>query len=134
MNFYYITIELLLLTILYSSGLPIKSQVSKTPIVDAFQEASTIEVPQKYPFTVLKKRVCKVVFKSFPKLSLSNLVYSRRFRKSKVRCHWIKMDSKISRSKSNPPSKTTESTMTTADPPMTTSPYQDMFNFIFLRM
>ena len=136
MNFYYIAIEFLLLTILYSSGLPIKSQVSKTPIVDAFQEASTIEVPQKYPFPALKKkRVCRVVFKSFPKLSLSNLVYSRRFRKSKVRCHRIRIDSMISRSKSIPPaSKTTESTMTTADPPMTTSPYQDMFNFIFLRM
>ena len=136
MNFYYIAIELLLLTILYSSGLPIRSQTSKTPIIDSFQDVSSVEVPQKHPFPALKKkRVCKVVLKSFPKLSLSNLVYSRRFRKSKVRCHRIRIDSMISRSKSIPPaSKTTESTMTTADPPMTTSPYQDMFNFIFLRM
>ena len=132
MNFYYITIGLLFLPILCSSGLPISGQVSKTPIIGSFQEASSVEVPQKYPFTVLKKRVCKVVLKSFPKLSLSNLVYSRRFRKSKVRCHWIRMNSKISRSKSIQPAKTTESTMTTAKPPMTTSPYQD--NFIFLRM
>ena len=135
MNFYYIAIELLLLTILYSSGLPIRSQTSKTPIIDSFQDVSSVEVPQKHPFPALKKkRVCKVVLKSFPKLSLSNLVYSRRFRKSKVRCHWIRMDSRISRSKSIPPAKTTESTLTTTNPPMTTSPYQDMFNFIFLRM
>ena len=88
---YYILFGLLSLTFFRSipqtNGAPaLKNQISRFPI-RFFRGISDVDVPQKY---LLNKKVCKVVFKSLPKLSLSNMEYSRSFRKTKVKCHWIK--------------------------------------------
>ena len=96
---YILAQSLILLTFLFltpqSNGLTLKNQVSKWPIT-IFRGVTNVDVPEEY---VLKKKVCRVVFKSLPKLTLSNLLYSRRFQKPKVRCHWIKMGTKTAISK-----------------------------------
>ena len=125
---YLILFKLLLLLILHSvpqtNGLPtMKNQVSKFPIT-LYRGISEVEVPKEY--FLKKRKVCKVVFKSLPKLSLSNMVYSRRFRRSKVKCRWVKIHPKMAKPKSLPTAKTTEST-TTEQIPVSTSSSQNMY-------
>ena len=125
---YFIFVKLLLLLILYSipqtNGLPtMKNQVSKFPI-SLYRGISEVEVPKEY--FLKKRKVCKVVFKTLPKLSLSNMVYSRRFRRSKVKCRWVKIHPKIAKPISLPTAKTTEST-TTEQIPVSTSSSQNMY-------
>ena len=124
---YFILFKLLILLILHSvpqtNGLPMKNQVSRFP-VSIYRGISDVEVPKEY---LLKKRkVCKVVFKNLPKLSLSNMVYSRMFRKPRVKCRWVKIHPKIAKPKSLPTAKTTEST-TTENISVPTSSSQNMY-------
>ena len=125
---YFILVKLLLLLILHSvpqtNGLPtMKNQVSKFPIT-LYRGISEVEVPKEY--FLKKRKVCKVVFKTLPKLSLSNMVYSKRFRRSKVKCRWVKIYPKMAKPKSLPTAKTTEST-TTEQIPISTSSSQNMY-------
>ena len=132
---YLILIKLLLLPILHSipqtNGLPMKNQVSRFPLT-LFRGISDVEVPKDY--FLKKKKVCRVVLKNLPKLSLSNLVYSKRFRKTKVKCHWVKIRPKIAKPRSMPFAKTTESTTTehtTTTTPLPTISDQNLYYHIF---
>ena len=125
---YFILFKLLLLLILHSvpqtNGLPtMKNQVSKFPIT-LYRGISEVEVPKEY--FLKKRKVCKVVFKTLPKLSLSNMVYSRMYRRTKVKCRWVKIHPKIAKPKSLPTAKTTEST-TTENISVPTSSSQNMY-------
>ena len=125
---YFILFKLLLLLILHSvpqtNGLPtMKNQVSKFPIT-LYRGISEVEVPKEY--FLKKRKVCKVVFKNLPKLSLSNMVYSKKFRRLKVKCRWVKIHPKIAKPKSLPSAKTTEST-TTENISVPTSSSQNMY-------
>ena len=125
---YFILFKLLILLILHSvpqtNGLPtMKNQVSKFPIT-LYRGISEVEVPKEY--FLKKRKVCKVVFKNLPKLSLSNMVYSKKFRRLKVKCRWVKIHPKIAKPKSLPSAKTTEST-TTENISVPTSSSQNMY-------
>ena len=124
---YFILFKLLLLLILHSvpqtNGLPMKNQVSRFP-VSIYRGISEVEVPKEY--FLKKRKVCKVVFKNLPKLSLSNMVYSKKFRRLKVKCRWVKIHPKIAKPKSLPSAKTTEST-TTENISVPTSSSQNMY-------
>ena len=124
---YFILFKLLILLILHSvpqtNGLPMKNQVSRFP-VSIYRGISEVEVPKEY--FLKKRKVCKVVFKTLPKLSLSNMVYSKKFRRLKVKCRWVKIHPKIAKPKSLPSAKTTEST-TTENISVPTSSSQNMY-------
>ena len=128
---YFILFKLLILLILHSvpqtNGLPMKNQVSRFP-VSIYRGISEVEVPKEY--FLKKRKVCKVVFKTLPKLSLSNMVYSRMYRRTKVKCRWVKIHPKIAKPKSMPIAKTPEP-LTTEQIPLPTSSSQNVYYHIF---